>query len=326
MKLYRFTAVSVLLLTTAAFSGAQNPSGLKYTDANLLTVVGQGSAVRFSSNSTCIGAKWAGDGICGIDLYKLDGGQWKFTGVVSPSRSAECNPDGDLREYLAFLPSCGVVDSLAFGCEPQAVIALPQDDILTGKGRPYVFCGTAANLTGCVSRPGLTYPAIISRRTGRESIILPADCIAEMDSLMAATVAAIDAEAYVVDCRDAMDFPAMRDSAERFISYVEGIRPQSKVYMVKTDLLGGDMEGTMDGVHLNDLGAMRLADELMKQMGLGRYVPSMKKDLNDLQRRNVELIALMAVLLILAHYVRKGFGGKNRKSFSSDNENAQGKE
>ena len=124
--------ILLLLIPTAVFG--QDITSLKFVDAENLMLINKGFsntemyysrlpetlkgnvrkavwdlglnsaglAVRFSTNSKCIGVKWtllnnfhmshmAGTGIRGLDLYTLDCGQWKFIGVAKPTKKESQN-------------------------------------------------------------------------------------------------------------------------------------------------------------------------------------------------------------------------------------------
>ena len=132
-----------------------------------------GLAIRFSSDSKCLGAEWTllnnfhmahmpGTGIRGIDLYTLnDEGTWCFIGTAQPngkdSRNVFVrNMDGSQREYMAYLPLYDGVESLSIGIDSTATISAPR--VQTHQSRkPIVFYGTSITQGGCASRPGKNY-------------------------------------------------------------------------------------------------------------------------------------------------------------------------
>lgn len=213
-----------------------------------------GIAVRFATNSSCIGAKWTllnnfhmshmpGTGIRGIDLYTLDNGEWKFIGVAKPTKKESQNifirnMDGQMHEYLAYLPLYDGVEKLAFGIDSTATITKPQvADLVANSGKkPIVFYGTSITQGGCASRPGMVYSSIIGRKLRRETINLGFSGNARMDFVMAQTIASIDAEKYVIDCQPNCTPQILRDSAYRFLKHLLEIRTKEPVFMVENIL------------------------------------------------------------------------------------------
>lgn len=286
-----------------------------------------GIAVRFRTNSKCIGAKWtllnnfnmahmAGTGIRGLDLYSFTNGTWIYAGTAQPNGKESANifrrnMDGEYRDYIMYLPLYDGVEKLEIGIDSGAVLQSPAVQSLLGGERPIVFYGTSVTQGGCASRPGMAYPAIVERKLGKETINLGFSGNGRMDRVMADKIAGIDASAYVVDCLANCTYDIVKDSTEYFIKTIAGANPKSPVYMVSNycypyqyldagfrkdleqenalwhtlyeklrkegyknvryidlsgegkmgkSVTGPDHEGTVDGVHLTDLGFLRLAE------------------------------------------------------------------
>lgn len=295
-----------------------------------------GIAVRFRTNSKCIGARWtllnnftmahmAGTGIRGLDLYSYTDGEWIYAGTAQPNGKESSNifrrgMDGEYRDYMLYLPLYDGVTELAIGIDSNAVLEHPGvRSLVPGEnGRPIVFYGTSITQGGCVSRPGMAYPAIIGRKLNKETVNLGFSGNGRMDKSMAGAIAGMEASAIVVDCLPNCTYDIVRDSTEYFIKTIAAAHPQRPVYMVSNycypyqyldaafreellkedalwyslylkmrkeglknirfvDLSGGgkmkkapagpDHEGTVDGVHLTDLGSMRLAEIYCKILG-----------------------------------------------------------
>ncbi|MEG0518498.1 MAG: SGNH/GDSL hydrolase family protein [Bacteroidales bacterium] len=290
-----------------------------------------GIAVRFRSNSKCIGAKWtllnnfnmahmAGTGIRGLDLYAFVNGEWLFAGTAQPNGRESANifrrnMDGEYRDYIMYLPLYDGVEKLEIGIDSGAVLCSAAVRSLFGEGKPIVFYGTSVTQGGCASRPGMAYPAIVERRLNKETMNLGFSGNGRMDKVLADKIATIDASAYVIDCLANCTAEIVRDSTEYFIKTIAGAHLQTPVYMVsnycypyqyldaqfRKDLeqenalwyslykklreegyknlkyidlyskgnmgksaAGPDHEGTVDGVHLTDLGFLRLAEVFCK--------------------------------------------------------------
>lgn len=362
----RALCVAGLLCAAVLPARGQKASELKYTDARELDLIGKGFsntgelytrlpetmkgrirdavwdlgqnsaglAVRFRSNSSCIGARWTllnnfnmahmpGTGIRGLDLYVLDGnGNWQFVGTAQPNGKESSNVfirrmDGSEKEFLMFLPLYDGIVKLEVGIDSTAAIGMPRKSVLTGNTnrKPLVIYGTSITQGGCASRPGMAYPAIVSRRLQTEVVNLGFSGNGRMDRIMADEIAKIDACGYVIDCLPNCTHEIVKDSTEYFIRTIARAHPGVPVFMVsnppfpyvwvdrrdETDLteenaiwydlyrklkkegcanlqyinvydgkygriLGGDKEETVDGVHLTDVGMLRMADILCREL------------------------------------------------------------
>lgn len=208
-----------------------------------------GIAVRFRTNSKCIGARWtllnnfnmahmAGTGIRGLDLYTYVGGEWMYAGTAQPNGKESANVfrrgmDGAYRDYLLYFPLYDGVTKLEIGVDSNAVITAPQmSSLLPDKTAPIVFYGTSVTQGGCATRPGMAYPAIVGRKLDRETINLGFSGNGRMDRLLAHHISGIKASAYVIDCLANCTADIVRDSTEYFIKTIAGANPQTPVYLV----------------------------------------------------------------------------------------------
>jgi lysophospholipase L1-like esterase len=144
-------------------------------------------------------------GVSGLDLYVKDAGKWHWLGVGKPEKSSVneqkliANLKPEKREYLLYLPLYNGVESVEVGVPEKAFIekapaASPENT------RPIVFYGTSIVQGAVASRPGMTYPSILSRRLNKPAINLGFSGNGRAETEMANLVAEIDAAVYVVDC------------------------------------------------------------------------------------------------------------------------------
>ena len=290
-----------------------------------------GLAVRFRTNSKCIGAAWkplnnfgmshmTPTGVRGLDLYSLTDGQWLFVGAGQPNGKNSRNVfirkmNGDMREYIMYLPLYDGVIDLAIGIDSTAVIEKPQvvDLVPSARNLPIVFYGTSVTQGGCATRPGMAYPSIIGRELHRETINLGFSGNGRMDKCLGEKIAGIPASMFVIDCLANCTSQIVKDSTEHFIRAIVEANPDVPVLMVsnycypyqyldaqfhkdtqeenaiwkefarkfrkegynvryidayakgnmKKSPIGPDHEGTVDGVHMTDLGFQRFAKFLM---------------------------------------------------------------
>ena len=292
-----------------------------------------GLAVRFRTNSKCIGAEWrplnnfgmshmTPTGVRGLDLYALVDGEWLFVGAGQPNGKKSRNVfirkmNGEMREYIMYLPLYDGVINLSIGIDSTAVIEKPHvaDLVPSEKNLPIVFYGTSVTQGGCATRPGMAYPSIIERKLHRETVNLGFSGNGRMDKCLGDKIAKIPASMYVIDCLANCTSQIVKDSTEHFIRAIVEANPDVPVLMVsnycypyqyldaqfqidtpeenaiwkefaqkfrkegyknvryidayakgnmKKSPIGPDHEGTVDGVHMTDLGFLRFADFLIK--------------------------------------------------------------
>ena len=147
---------------------------------------GAGIAIRFSTDAQCIGARWtltynfgmahmAYTGIKGMDLYVFDRDkEWKFAGTAFPNGKNSASVFvrkmyGGKKEYMIYLPLYDGVEKMEIGIDSSSTIYAPSGALVEGK-LPILFYGTSITQGGCVSRPGMAYPAIIERKLGVPTI------------------------------------------------------------------------------------------------------------------------------------------------------------
>lgn len=296
-----------------------------------------GIAVRFRSDSKCIGAKWkllnnfsmahmAATGIRGLDLYALgEDNEWHFAGTAQPNGKESRNVfirkmDGRMREYLMYLPLYDGVISLEIGIDSTASLLMPENpDLLPlsaenpAEGAILIY-GTSVTQGGCATRPGMSFTSILERWLHRQTINLGFSGNGRMDKIMADEIAKVPASVYVIDCLANCDYDIVRDSTEYFIRTIAEANPQTPILMLsnycypyhwldaqfredaakenalwkefcdklrkegyknikyidlysecnmKRSAIGPDHEGTVDGVHMTDLGFLRYAETLL---------------------------------------------------------------
>ena len=279
-----------------------------------------GLAAHFMTDATEIHVRWevlndfhmvhmAGTGIRGVDLYVREGNTWSFVGTGKPYAARNtakliANLSKETREYLLYCPLYDGLKELAIGIDEGAdIVAVERNE------KPLVFYGTSITQGGCVSRPGMAYPAIIGRELDRESINLGFSGNGRMDPEIIEFIAGIDAACVVFDCLPNMDIEMILERAEHAIRSFLETSPGTPLLLVPNfmpengrhdpalnsailaenaeletiykrlkkqyrhlhllpyrTLRDVPREGTVDGVHLTDLGQLRMAKVLEKKI------------------------------------------------------------
>jgi len=277
-----------------------------------------GVVAHFISDATEIHIRWevlndfhmvhmAGTGIRGLDLYVKHDKSWFHLGTGKPyqkenTRRLIKNLSAEPREYMLYCPLYDGLKSLSIGLNPEATI-----EEIGRKDKPLVFYGTSITQGGCVSRPGMAYPAIIGRILNRESINLGFSGNGHMDPEIIDYLSKIDAEIYVFDNFPNMDLEMIKERAEVELKKLLEAHPKTPVLMVP-NIMAEDgwfnpevynatiaeneeliaiyarlkpkhknlymipfkqirhvaVEGTVDGIHLTDVGAVNMANVMEK--------------------------------------------------------------
>jgi GDSL-like Lipase/Acylhydrolase family/N-terminus of Esterase_SGNH_hydro-type len=212
-------------------------------------------------------------------------------------------PDGGKpgRECLLYFPLYNGTKSLEIGAPTNAHLETPKPRP-ENRRKPIVVYGTSIVQGGCASRPGMAWPAILGRLLDRPVINLGFSGSGTMEPPVAEPLAEVDAAAYVIDCIWNMndDPKTYMDHVSKLVHTIRKTRPAAPIIFVGQsmirpdahptkatlgqeaavrslqkdgveglfvapgkDLVGDDGEGTVDGVHPNDLGMDRQARALL---------------------------------------------------------------
>lgn len=205
-----------------------------------------GLAVCFKTRSPRIAAKWcvtnykSGNNITpivnkGVDLYIRRDGIWEFAGVGRPD--AVCNEfviaqnmDNAEKECMLYLPLYDEVKSLSVGVDSGYQIISGKDPFTK---RVAVY-GSSVTQGASASRPGMAYPARLSREMGINFMNLGLSGNGKMEKEVADMVADIQADAFVLDC---FANPSPEQIAERTAYLVKTIRakhPDAPIIMIQS--------------------------------------------------------------------------------------------
>ena len=171
---------------------------------------------------------------CGIDVY-ADG---KFLGVVRPnvdnpvvhiSESVNMREGGEHIVEVNLPLYVGVKD-IVIGLDENAVLK-PAPDYKYDK--PAVFYGSSITNGACASRPGLTYPARISRMLDLNYINLGFGGLCKGEREMAEYIAGLDMSLFVLDYDyNAPDPDHLRETHERVYRIVREKQPDIPIIMM----------------------------------------------------------------------------------------------
>ncbi len=227
------------------------PDSLKNISRKPLWDLGQNSAglaIRFSSNSTTIAAKWdlllnrelnnmSPTGVKGLDLYCLQNGKWVFVNSGRPIGKSNTtiiisNMKPEKREYMLYLPLYDGVTSLYIGVDSLSEITQPAVN-LPVREKPVVFYGTSI-LQGCsASRPGMAHCNILSRWLNRETINLGFSGNGLLDLEIAEVMSNVDASMFVLDFVPNATVEQTKERTDKFYTIIRSRHPETPILFIE---------------------------------------------------------------------------------------------
>ncbi|MBF9255457.1 SGNH/GDSL hydrolase family protein [Pontibacter sp. 172403-2] len=205
-----------------------------------------GLAVTFKTNSTAISAKWCTSsrkassnmtGIAseGLDLYIKKNGKWQFAGVGRPREdcteaSLVKNMDNSEKECLLYLPLYDETSNLEIGIDPGASIKKLPDPF---RKRILIY-GSSILQGASASRPGMAYPARLSRATGLNFLNLGLSGSAKMEKAAADLVASIPADAYILDCVPNSSPQQIKERTGYLVSTIREKHPKAPIIVIQS--------------------------------------------------------------------------------------------
>lgn len=227
-QFFTFNQYPFQRVDTTAFKGFT-------TYENVLVRQSAGLSVAFRTNSPYIRVKASfgtiqyrvnvtGIASKGFDLYIKDGKKWLWAGSGAGKDKKENEPltlvrdmDGSMHECLLYLPLFAEVLDLEIGVEPGSVIeAVPSPF----RHRVAIF-GSSFTHGASVTRSGMSYPNIFTRRTGIQLLNLGVSGNCKLQDAFADVLCAADAEAFIFD---AFSNPSANEIRTRLLPFIEKVR------------------------------------------------------------------------------------------------------
>jgi lysophospholipase L1-like esterase len=136
---------------------------------------------------------------------------------------------GQRREYLVYFPLYNGVESVEIGVAPESVV----EPATPGRRPPIVFYGTSILQGGCAARPGMAYPALVSRRLDWPVINLGFSGNAKSEPEMAALIAELKAAAFVLDSLPNLNVEEVRGRVEPFVRTIRAAQTRTPILLVE---------------------------------------------------------------------------------------------
>lgn len=224
-----------------------------------LSTQSAGLMIRFRANSGeikvryVVGGKQAlphmpATGVSGVDLYAIsNNGDWRWCsakyafGDTITYNFRNIEPVDSThklgREYRLFLPLYNNVKWMQIGV-PEGTRFEP---LPMRPDKPIVVYGTSIAQGACASRPGMAWPAILSRKLDDPLVNLGFSGNGRMEKELIDMVAEIDAKIYILDCLPnlvaSVNIPA-DEIKKRILDGVKGLRakrPQIPIVLAEHD-------------------------------------------------------------------------------------------
>ena len=208
-----------------------------------------GLCVLFATDATAISARWTlrkeplamahmpASGVSGVDLYVKVKGKWRWLGSGRPDKfptnekELVKNLQPERREYLLYFPLYNGIEELKIGIPQRASFETGQRR--PQEVKPIVFYGTSILQGGCASRPGMAYPAILSRRLDVPQINLGFSGNAWSEPEVAGLLAELDPSVYVLDPLPNMTAQMVAERLEPFVKTLREAHPKTPIVLVE---------------------------------------------------------------------------------------------
>lgn len=204
-----------------------------------------GLAICFTTNSTSITAKWCVNkpvtypnltpiASKGLDLYVLKNGKWQYSGVGRPDKDCSTgalveNMDDSEKSFTLYLPIYSELSSLEIGIDSGSYIKSRPET----KKRILVY-GSSITEGASASRPGLAYPAALSRRLGFDFINAGVSGSAKMEPAVIAMLNDVKADAYILDCIPNSSDAVVKERALNMIKAIQAAHPGKPIIMLNS--------------------------------------------------------------------------------------------
>ena len=207
-----------------------------------------GGRVRFKTDSQYVAIStemcnigkmdhFAITGSGGFDMYVRADGQDKFNNTFRPPFNFTNGYESifefgtsEMREITINFPLYSDVCSLYIGLDEKAKIEAPTP---YSNKKPIVYYGHSMTQGGCASRPGNSYPSIISRRLNLDFINLGFSGSARGEKEMAEYIASLDMELFVYDYdHNAPSWEHLQSTHEAMFKIIREAHPNLPIIMM----------------------------------------------------------------------------------------------
>lgn len=204
-----------------------------------------GMFVTFRSNTPELSAKWCvtdkkvshnltAIANKGLDVYiKNAEGKWQYAGSKGTAKSCDeavlvNDLDPTEKEFLIYLPLYDETKSLEIGVKKGATfVELPNPF-----RKNIIIYGSSIVHGASASRPGMAYPAILSRRTGLNFINFGVSGNARMEKEVVHMLAETNPDVFILDCVPNSSPEQVTDRTSYLVTYLRERHPNTPIIMI----------------------------------------------------------------------------------------------
>lgn len=176
-------------------------------------------------------------GSCGFDLYINQGGQSRYFKTFMPPANIKDGyesvvyfNDKGMKDLTINFPLYNDVTELYIGVQQSAALLIGDEYKIK---TPVVYYGSSITQGGCASRPGNSYPAIISRKLDCDYINLGFSGSARAEDIIAEYISGLKMSVFVYDYdHNAPDVNHLAETHERMFKKIRSKNPDLPVVMV----------------------------------------------------------------------------------------------
>ncbi len=209
-----------------------------------------GLALRFRTNSDVIRAQWTTADTLnrmnstplsskGLDLYIKEEGKWLHAGVGIPkytgkkhSATIVSDMDTTMKECLLYLPTFIELHDLKLGIAPDAVIESDGGFI----SPTIVAMGSSITHGTGASRPGMTWPAQLSRELGVDIANLGTSGVCKLEPFFADIIADTEAKIFIFDVFSNPSPEQIHERLQPFVKRIRETHPDTPLIFLQTEV------------------------------------------------------------------------------------------
>ena len=212
-----------------------------------------GLSVDFETNAAKFTVRWklnsqelsfahmTATGVSGVDIYVQDDAGWHYLETGKPAAYPDNQVDvsgprgreGEAVRYRLYLPLYNGVSGVEIGVPAEATLKFidpPQNE------KPVVIYGTSITQGCSASRPGMAYPAILSRRLGREIVNLGFSGNGKTEPEVATLIAELDPAVLVIDSLPNLAPELLAERMPGFIEIFRKSHPETPILLVQNPI------------------------------------------------------------------------------------------
>ncbi len=208
-----------------------------------------GLGIKFVTNSSAIKVRWklkfnsyqnyfTSIAVKGLDLYALLGKSWQFVGIAIPTKQFFNESlviegmDSIYKEFILNLPLFDGVNNLEIGIVKGCTIECPKTEVSLKPS--IVIYGTSITQGASASRPGMSYPAILSRCLNKNVINLGFSGYGKFEKDLTESIMTAKPELIILECVPNSEPEEIEKNAPDFINSIREIDKKVPILLIES--------------------------------------------------------------------------------------------